>query len=128
MKRRCSPYNPAIFLVFLGIFIFYHASISGAQCQGEFHFESVSSGKQAAPGKIEITFKDQTSGQYTLKVYKMDGIITLVQTKQASAPEKITFENLSPATYFVKIEWGQSCSKTLGGMDGITITEKDKGR
>jgi len=128
MKRRCSPYNPLVFLVFLGIFIFCASPFAAAQCQGDFSFQSFSSEKQASSGKIEVSLKDAQPGSYTFKVYEMAGKIALVQTRETVSPEKITFENLKPSTYFVKVEWGQTCHKTLGGMDGIIITEKVQGR
>lgn len=128
MKLRCSPYNPILCLVFLGTLIFYNHSVAWAQCEGNFTYQSFTSEKTSATGKIEVTLKDQEPGIYTFKVYKVDGLITLVQTKQASSPDKIIFEQLVPSTYFVKIEWGRSCYKTIGGLEGIIITEKDQGR
>ena len=128
MKIRCSPYNPVLFFVFLGILIFYNPSFATAQCTGDFTYQSFSSEKESPSGKIEIALKNQNPGIYTFKVYKVAGVITLVQTKQAPSPDKIFFEGLAPSTYFVKIEWGESCYKTLGGLEGINITEKDQGR
>lgn len=128
MEIRCSPYNPVLFIVFLGILILYNPSFASAQCKGDFNFQSFASDKKSPSGKIEITLKNQNSGIYTFKVYKVAGVITLVQTKQASSPDKIILEGLAPSNYFVKIEWGDSCYKTLGGLEGINITEKDQGR
>jgi len=128
MKIRCSPYNRVILIVFLGILIFGNPSFSGAQCTGDFTYQSFSSEKKSPTGKIEITVKNRIPGVYTFKVYKVAGVITLVQTKQASSPDKIILEGLAPSTYFVKIEWGESCYKTIGGLEGINITEKDQGR
>ena len=124
MKIRCSPYNPLMFLVFLGTFIFNNYNFSHAQCTGDFTIQSVSAEKESASGKIEVSLKDPDPGIYTFKVYEMAGEITLVQTREASSPEKIIFEGLRQSTYFVKVEWGESCYKTLGGLEGIIITEK----
>lgn len=128
MKKRCSPYNPLPFLAFLGIFIFSDQLFAAAQCQGDISFRSISAETASASGKIEISVKDPQQGTYTFKVYEMAGTITLVQTKETISPEKTTIENLKPSTYFVKVEWGESCYKTLGGLDGIIVTAKDQGR
>ncbi len=127
MEIRCSPYNPVLFIVFLGILILSNPSIASAQCKGDFTFQSFSSDKKSSSGKIEIKLKNLPSGIYTFKVYKVAGVITLVQTREASSPDKILIEGLAPSNYFVKIEWGDSCYKTLGGLEGINITEKDPG-
>jgi hypothetical protein len=128
MKIRCSPYNPLMFLIFLGAFIFNNCNFAHAQCRGDFTIQSVAAEKESTSGKIEVSLKDPDPAIYTFKVYEMAGEITLVQTRDASSPEKIIFEGLRPSTYFVKVEWGESCSKTLGGLEGIIITEKDQGR
>ena len=125
MKLRCSPYSPAVFVVFLGILIFFHTSVASAQCQADFTFQSFSSAKGSPSGKIEITSKDPVSGVYTFKVYRIDGVISLVQTQKTSS-NKIVIQNLAPSTYLVKIEWGGSCYKTIGGLEGITVTLKDQ--
>jgi hypothetical protein len=127
MEFRCSPYNPLLYFGVLGIFIFcsQHAS---AQCKGDFTYQTFSAEKGSASGKIEIEIKNPGSGNYTFKVYEMTGSIAIVETRQAASPEKTIFENLKASTYFVKVEWGESCYKTLGGREGIIITEKDQGR
>ncbi|MEO5602855.1 MAG: hypothetical protein ABIR06_18185 [Cyclobacteriaceae bacterium] len=126
MKLRCSPYNPVYFVVFLGILVVCLTSFAHAQCQADFTYQSYSSEKKSPSGKIEITLKTSDSPMYTFKVYQVEGAITLVQTKQASLRDKVTIEHLKPSTYFVRIEWGESCYKTIGGLDGIIITAKDQ--
>ena len=128
MKIRCSPYNPLLFLGIIGIFIFLDHHTATAQCQSDISFLSVPAEKASSSGKIEVSLKNPQPGTYTFKVYEMAGTINLVQTKETASPDKITFENLNPSLYFVKVEWGESCYRTLGGIDGITITEKDQGR
>lgn len=128
MKIRCSPYNPLLCFVFLGMSVFCSQHAASAQCSGDFSFRSVSAEKNSTSGKIEVSVKSPVNGVYTFKVFEMAGTLTLVQTRNATASDKIIFENLKPATYFIKIEWGESCSKTIGGFDGIVITEKDQGR
>lgn len=128
MKRRCSPYNPLPFLAFLGVFIFLNQPFAAAQCQGDFTFQSFPSEKQMSSGKIEVSLRNAQPVSYTFKVYEMSGKITLVQTRETVPRDKIIFENLKPSTYFVKVEWGGGCSKTLGGMDGIIVTEKPQVR
>lgn len=131
MKFRCSPYNPLMFIVFLGAFIFCHNHMASAQCTGDFSFQSFDSEKhsasgKSASGKIEVSVKNPTAGTYTFKVYSVSGEITLVQTQQAYTPDKVIFERLDAATYYVKVEWGEGCYKTVGGIEGISITEKDQ--
>jgi hypothetical protein len=128
MKIRCSPYNPLLCLGIIGICIFCGHHAAKAQCQSDFTFQSFPTEKESSAGKIEVSLKNPQQGSYTFKVYEMSGKITLIQTKETPSPEKITFENLKPSRYFVKVEWGESCYRTLGGMDGIIITEKDPGR
>ncbi|MGC1243752.1 MAG: T9SS type A sorting domain-containing protein [Chryseosolibacter sp.] len=128
MKIRCSPYNPLLCFVFLGMSVFFSQHAALAQCSGDFSFHSVSAEKNSNSGQIEVSLKSPANGAYTFKVFEMAGTLTLVQTRKATAPGKVIFENLKPATYFIKIEWGESCSKTIGGFDGIVITEKDQGR
>ncbi len=127
MELRCSPRNTLLLVGLLGMLFFCSQPVS-AQCKGEFTFQSISSEKGSDSGKIELSIQNPAPGAYTFTIYEMNGVITAVETKQASSPEKITFENLKASTYFVKVEWGQSCRRTLGGLDGIIITEKDQGR
>jgi hypothetical protein len=127
MKIRCSPCNALLSFGILGIFILCHAAAS-AQCSGDFTYQSISSSKEPSSGKIEISVKSPESGTYTFKVYKMDAQLTLVQSREASSPEKITLEGLPPSPYLVKIEWGNGCSRLLGGLDGILITRKEEVR
>lgn len=123
MEFRCSPYNSLLFFGVLGIFIFCGHSVP-AQCKGEFSYQLVASDKGSDSGRIEISVTNPTSATYTFKIFEMNGSISMVQRKQASFPEKIIFEKLRPAVYFIKIEWGESCYRTLGGQNGIIITEK----
>lgn len=128
MKKCCSPYNLSILCALLGICMLCCPHLTTAQCQGDFSFKSFPVEDQNSLGRIEVTAHDAGATTYTFKVYELSGKLTLVTTKQASSPETITFEALKPATYFVKIEWEGSCYKTLGGYEGIIITEKDQGR
>ena len=128
MKIRCSPYNPLLFLGIIGIFLFSFNHLATAQCQADISFKSVPADKASSSGKIELLLKDPQPATYTFKVYEMSGNITLIQTKESISPQKITFENLKPSTYFVKVEWGAGCYKTLGGMEGILVTEKYQGK
>lgn len=127
MKLRCSPRNSLLFAGMLGMLFFFSLPVC-AQCEGDFTFQSISSEKGSDSGKIEVSVQNPAPGAYTFTVYEMAGVIAVVQTKQASSPDKVTFENLKPSTYLVKVEWGQSCRRTLGGLEGIMITEKDQGR
>lgn len=127
MKIRCSPYNPLLFLAVLGIFIFCD-HFATAQCQADITLQPYPAEKGSSSGKIEVSLRGPQQGSYTFKVYEMTGKITLIQSKETLSPEKITFENLKPSRYFVKVEWGESCYRTLGGLEGIIITEKDQGR
>ena len=126
MKLRFSPCR-SLCLGVLGIlFLFNHSAF--AQCNGDFSFQSVSSSTGSSAGTIEVSLNNTDPGLYTFKVYAMGGALSLIQTKQVSNPDKIIFDKLKPANYFIKIEWGESCSKVLGGLDGIIITGKDQER
>jgi len=125
MTIRLSPLNPFAFILFVGAFV-YHSTATSAQCTGEFAFQSFPSDGNSATGKIELSVKNPDSSVYTFKVYSVAGEIKLVQSREGYAPDKIIFEDLVPATYFVKVEWAETCYRTLGGMEGILITEKDQ--
>ncbi len=128
MKLRCSFLKPLLCLIFPGIFILFGHSSANAQCKGDFTVQSIPSEKQAASGQIEISIKNPESGTYTFTVFKMEGIATLVKKEEAVSPDKITIEGLIPSTYFVKVEWGSNCYRTLGGIDGISVTAKEQVR
>ena len=128
MKKSCSPYNLSVLCVLLGMCIFCCPHLVTAQCQGEFSIKTFPVEDQNSLGKIEVTAHGATATTYTFKVYELSGKLSLVTTKHASSPKTITFEDLKPATYFVKVEWDGSCYKTLGGYEGIIITEKEQGR
>jgi hypothetical protein len=128
MKLRCSPCNPRVLFVFLGIFLFYNPIFVHAQCHGDFSLQSFPAENGSSPGKIEVVTRNAEPTTYTFKIYELAGTLKLVETRQELSPEKVTFERLKPAIYFVKIEWGESCYKTLGGYEGISITQKDQGR
>lgn len=123
MEFRRNPCNALLFFVVLGIFILCDQN-ARAQCKGEFSYQFTASDKGSDSGKVEISVNDPTSATYTFKIFEMNGDLTMVQRKQTSSPDKVIFENLKPAVYFVKIEWGDSCYRALGGQDGIIITEK----
>ena len=125
MEFRCSPYNSLLLLAVLGIFVFCSQNVS-AQCKGDVTYQSVSSENGSPSGRIEITVNNAEAGVYTFNIYKMEGKIILVETREVPSPGKIVFEGLKPSSYYVKIEWGSSCRKILGGLEGITITGKDQ--
>lgn len=127
MKIRCSLYNPGVLFAFLAILIFYRPHAATAQCHGDFSFRTFpADDKSSSSGRIEVSVKSHAPGIFTFKVYRMEGKITLVETKDTSSPDKIIFEGLIPSTYFIKVKWGEACNKTLGGLEGIIITEKDQ--
>lgn len=123
MEVRCSPYNPLLFFSTAVIFLFC-SQLASAQCKADFTYQSLPSEKGLPSGKIEVFLTNPVSATYTFKLFEMNGTMKMVQTKETSFPEKISFERLKPATYFIRVEWGESCSTALGGFDGIIITEK----
>ena len=127
MEVRCSLYNSLLFFGAAVLFIFC-SQLASAQCKADFTYNSLSSEKTSPSGKIEVFVTNPVSGSYNFKVFEMNGTIKMVESKKMLSPEKVTFEHLKPATYFIRVEWGDSCSKTLGGFDGIIVTEKDQGR
>jgi len=96
---------------------------SMAQCDGDFSFKTISSIGNSQTGKIEVTIRNAENSNYVFKLYRVSGEIKLVQSKESSTPQKVVFDKLEPSDYYVKIEWG-SCQKTIGGIQGIQITEK----
>ncbi|HEX8039488.1 MAG TPA: hypothetical protein VF490_10055 [Chryseosolibacter sp.] len=127
MKLRFNdPLKLLLWVFFSGIFIFFVHSPASAQCKGEFSVQPVPSEKQSASGQISISIKDPEPGTYTFTVFRMEGTATQVQKKEVVSPDKVTIEGLTPSTYFVKVEWGNTCYRTLGGMDGISITPKEE--
>jgi hypothetical protein len=113
-------------MAIVGLFVSFHTSVAFAQCdEAKNSYQVFPSENKSSKGKILITLERPDAVLYTFKVYKMDGVITLVQTKQAHAPQEISIEGLDPSTYFVKIEWREKCSTVIGGLDGIIVTDKD---
>jgi len=127
MELRCSPCYRLLFFAVLGMLIFCGQTVR-AQCNGEFSYQFVSPENNSNTGKIEISLKNPDPGFYTINLYKMEGKIIPVDKQEVSSPEKIVFERLAPATYFIKIEWGSACRRILGGLEGIILTAKDQER
>ena len=127
MEFRCSPYIPLIFVGILGILIFCSLPSSAqSQCNDDFTYQAFSPDPETSSGRIEISIENPQAGIYTFKVFKVAEQITLVQTREVSSTDKIFIEGLKPGSFLVKIEWGEKCYKTLGGLDGILITRKDR--
>ena len=127
MEVSCSSYNSLLFIGTVVLLIFC-SQLASAQCKADFNYQSLSSEKALPSGKIEVSVSNPAPGTYSFKVFEMNGTIRMVESKKTSSPEKVTFERLKPATYFIKVEWGDTCSKTLGGFEGIIVTEKDPER
>jgi hypothetical protein len=127
MEVRCSPYNSLLFLG-TAVLLIFCSQLASAQCKADFTYQALSSEKGLHSGKIEVSVSNPAPGTYNFKVFEMNGTIRMVESKKTSSPDKVTFEGLKPATYFIKVQWGDTCSKTLGGFDGIIVTEKDQGR
>lgn len=98
-----------------------------AQCASDFSYEFTPSEGPSNSGKIELFLNGAAPGAFTINLYKMEGKIVPVEKKESSA-QKIVFERLAPAKYFIKIEWGNGCRRVLGGLEGIMITAKDQER
>jgi hypothetical protein len=129
MEFRCSPYIPLIFVGILGMLIFCSLPSSAqSQCNGNFTYQAVSTVRGSSSGKIVISIANPETSAYTFKVYKVAQKITLAQTKEVYSQEEITFDGLEQSTYYIKIEWGDGCYRTIGGLDGIIITEKQEGK
>lgn len=127
-SRRSQPPKLLVCVFFSGICIFFGHPSASAQCKGEFSVQPVPAEQQSASGQITISIKDPEPGTYTFTVFRMEGTATQVQKKEVVSPDKVTIEGLRPSTYFVKVEWGNTCYRTLGGMDGISITPKEQTR
>lgn len=125
MKMRCSPYKPLLCAALLGIFILCNQTPARAQCHGDFSYETFSTAEASPSGRIEVSIKDPEPGTYIIKLYKLSGKLSLVETKETVFPDKIIFEGLPASSYFVKIEWA-ACSRVIGGLEGISITAKDE--
>lgn len=104
------------------VFIFCMSTLCWSQCKGDFSYKVFPSEKGKALGKIEVTLGLQQD--YTLKVYAISGEIKLVKTEVVNFEKIALIEGLSPSDYIIKIEWGNGCSQTIGGKDGIQIVEK----
>ena len=116
-----------LFFSALGIFIFC-SQILSAQCKGDFSFQSTSAENGSHSGKIELSVNSVDAGAYTVNLYKMEGKIVPVETRQGASNGKFVFERLPASTYYIKVEWGDGCRKILGGLEGIIITKKDQER
>jgi hypothetical protein len=105
------------------LMIIFFKTPSFAQCNGDFSFQALSSTGNSKTGKIELTVRNAEIGNYTFKLYRLSGEIKLIDTKESQASQKIVFDKLEPADYYIKVEWG-SCKKSIGGIQGIQIIEK----
>lgn len=114
-------------LVFISIFIIGLVPLCSGQCESDFTHKSKPAVASTNLGSIEVILNQKVFEEYTFKVYSVIGEIKLVQTKKVQSPSSVIFEELPPADYFIKIEWGVNCFKTIGGLDGIKVAEKKSG-
>lgn len=128
MELGCSLRIKWLMFCFIGTLLFATHTPSFGQCEGEFKFEVHPSPNNSDSGQIEVKLNGVPSGTYTVKLYSFNGGALLLQTEQLLNSGSLTFVNLKPAAYLVKIEWGESCFKVLGGIDGIIVTEQDQER
>lgn len=99
-------------------------SFSQGQCTDKFSHSVISSDQKKNNGKIEISIEGPHQ-DFTLKVYCITGEIKLVKTKlMLSSDRLISIEGLEPSDYLIKIEGVSGCIKTIGGIEGIQLTEK----
>jgi hypothetical protein len=97
------------------------------QCNSDFAYKAKPATGSVNLGSIEVILNQKVFEEYTFKVYSVSGEIKLVQTKKVQSPSSVLFEELPPADYFIKIEWGANCIKTIGGLAGIKVAEKKSG-
>ncbi|MCX8489524.1 MAG: hypothetical protein ORN54_00475 [Cyclobacteriaceae bacterium] len=106
------------------VFTIFTTLPSWGQCKGDFTYKTFPSDVGKASGKIEISIKSALQN-FTLKVYSISGEIKLVKTAtEYSNRAVVLIEGLAPSDYLVRIEWGDACNQTIGGIEGIHIVEK----
>lgn len=71
---------------------------------------------------IEVVKSGPESATYTLKLYRISGDIELVATKENVYSTNSRFDELPVADYLVLVSWGSGCRETLGGVEGIKIS------
>jgi hypothetical protein len=114
-------------LLVISWFIFSLPNLLYAQCKSEIRVKSSPSEKGLHTGKIELKFSDHDFGSYTFQVFRISNEPKLILSKKLeNIDQLVAFENLEAGLFIVKIEWGKGCTKQVGGLDGILITEKKK--
>ncbi len=114
-----------VLLSIVGLSPKFETNVFHDPCNDQFAFEVSHSSPGENNGGIEISFTNQNES-YVLKVYRINHQIELVKTYKIDRLEngKYFIKDLAPATYLVKIEWGGTCTKTIGGIEGIQIFDE----
>ena len=102
-------------------------SLSGsvlAQCKEDFSVKVIDSGLGKSDGKIEVSVAIASNSNFTFSVFKISGAVEVGDRKVADRESKIVFDELAPGDYIIRVEWGANCREDLGGVDGISVNER----
>jgi len=106
--------------------VFHLAFAQGKPCGGIEVTVKTKDSKGRSEGEIILTVENQqlTPGKFLL--YRISGVITLVRSTQytGTSNSNIVFDKLDEGDYLIKTEWGDGCSQTVGGIEGIQIRDK----
>lgn len=109
-------------LLLINLFILFFAVDLTAQCTTDFKVHKIEY-SDSQLGKIEVAVVDGGfSDRYTAKVYQINSDVDLIsEVRPFISNNKFTINQLKPSTYWIRIEWGDGCFKTIGGLDGIKV-------
>lgn len=116
-------------LLLISLFFLLINSEMRAQCSTDFKVQAEDT-DAVKTGRIEIdVIKGEFSQSYNIKVYQINAEVELVrEITQRANNNKLIINGLGVNTYWVRIEWGNACYKTIGGLEGIKVGTNAEGR
>jgi len=100
-----------------------------AQCTNNFKVDEIQY-DEAQLGLIKVLIEEDKSNlSYRVKVYQINSEVTLVsEGNQIPVNNRLSIKGLKPSTYWIRLEWGDACFKTIGGLDGIVVRSNKEGQ
>lgn len=109
-------------LLLINLFIAFLSLELSAQCTTDFKVHEIEY-TDGQLGKIEVSvINGGFSDRYTAKVYQINSEVDLISEVRPNIVNNLfAINQLQPNTYWIKMEWGDGCFKTIGGLEGIKV-------
>ena len=109
-------------LLLINLIILFFSIELSAQCTTDFKVRQVEY-SDVQLGKIEVAIINAGfSDRYTAKVYQINSDVDLIsEVRPSISNNKFEITRLKPNTYWIRIEWGDSCFQIIGGIEGIKV-------